>query len=477
MQHPEKGLRTEDRGREGSLAPGAAFGFAVGDFGLNLYWQGLGLFLVYFHTDVLGVPAAWAGLAYLVASVWDGISDPLLGLVADRNRTRWGRYRPFLLFGSVPLALAFVLAFSAPRLPQPALFGYALATQLLVRTLYNALAIPYSSLSAAMTRDSAMRTTLSGLRMQCAFAGGLAVAWLMPALAQALAPTLGRAAHSLAAAIVGVLATASFLWCFAAVREPQDEDHGSTAAAQLKLLPEIRACLHAVSGNTPLLRLLAARFAVAFAQTMHIRNTMYFLKYVLGDTGLAPYALPLFAALSLLSVPLWVRLIRRHGKRGAWQSACVLSLLCALGLHLPAALRPACAMALLGAFAAGTTGHGVCFWAMLPDTVEYSEWRFGRRDEAKVFGIASLTQKLAMGLSAFAAGLLLDGAGFVANQAQGAGAVEAIRASLGLIPALGMALSMLLMRGYSLDQAEHRRILDALAARRANALGRGRPDD
>ncbi|MBV8063181.1 MAG: MFS transporter, partial [Nevskia sp.] len=211
---------TRDSGQRagaGGLTAGAAFGFAVGDFGFNLYWQGLGLFLIYFHTDVLGVPAAWAGLAYLVASVWDGLSDPLMGLLADRNRSRWGRYRPFLLFGSAPLALAFVLAFSAPRLPLPLLVGYAVLSQMLVRTLYNALAIPYSALSAAMTQDSAVRTTLAGLRMQCAFAGGIAVAWLMPALAQALAPACGRAAYAVAAAIVGTLATVTFIWCFAAV--------------------------------------------------------------------------------------------------------------------------------------------------------------------------------------------------------------------------------------------------------------------
>jgi len=104
---------------------------------------------------------------------------------------------------------------------------------------------------------------------------------------------------------------------------------------------------------------------------------------------------------------------------------------------------------------------------MLPDTVEYNEWRFGRRDEAKVFGIASLTHKLGMGISAVVAGLLLDACGFAANQVQGAGAIEAIRATMGLIPAGGMVLSMLLMRGYPIDDAEHRRILGALDARRA----------
>ena len=465
MYRAVRWLRREDR-RGPNPGGGEGFGFAVGDFGFNLYWQGLDLFLIYFHTDVLGLPVAWAGMAYLAASVWDGISDPLMGLVADRTRSRWGSYRPFLLFGSVPLALGFVLAFSAPRLPLPWLLAYALATQLLVRTLYNALAIPYSSLSAAITRDSAVRTTLSGLRMQCAFAGGVAVAYLMPALAAGLGPAYGRAAYGLAAALIGALSTAVLLWCFASVRESRHNEApaGPGAAA---LLPEVWAFLRVVRGSAPLLRLLAARFVMALALTMYTRDMMYFFKYVLGAADLARYALPALAAVSMLSVPLWVGVIRRSSKRSAWQFGCLLTAACALALHLPAARNPGCAVALLGAIAVGTTAYAVCFWAMLPDTVEYNEWRFGRRDEAKVFGIASLTHKLGMGISAVAAGLLLDACGFAANQVQGAGAIEAIRATMGLIPAGGMVLSMLLMRGYPIDDAEHRRILGALDARRA----------
>lgn len=465
MQRPEE-LRAPPISGSGERLPAAQrFGFAVGDFGFNLYWQGLGLFLIYFQTDVLGIPPSLAGLCYLVASIWDGLCDPLMGLLADRTRSRWGRFRPYLLFGSVPLALGFTLAFSAPHLPLPLLIAYTLTAQLLVRALYNALAIPYSSLSATITRSSDERTALSGLRMQFAFAGGVAAAYLMPALATHLTPAFGKAAYGVAAGLIGVAATVTFFWCFATVHEP-DEGSGRTAVPRSPLLPEIRAFLIVVGRSKPMLRLLAARFVMSLTLTMHTRNTVYFFKYVLGAEGLVSLALPLFAAISVISAPLWVTIIRRSSKRWAWQLGCLLSAVCALALHLPAALQPVCAVTLLGAFAFSTSSYAVCFWAMLPDTVEYNEWTSGRRDEAKVFGIASLTQKIGMGISAMAAGLLFDAAGFVANQAQNPAALEVIRATMGLIPACGMFVSMLIMHGYILDDETHRRIVRSLSVSR-----------
>jgi GPH family glycoside/pentoside/hexuronide:cation symporter len=440
------------------LGAAARYGFAVGDFGFNLYWQGLGLFLIYFQTDVLGLPAAWAGAGYLVASVWDGLSDPIVGAIADRTHSRWGRYRPYLLFGSVPLALAFGLVFSAPPLAPPALFAVSLLAQLLVRALYTLLAIPYSSLSVVITRDADQRTRLTGLRMQCAYLGGVAVAYLMPALAQGLASTPAQPAYGAAALIIGALATAAFLVCFACVREPP-EAPGPRAAAP-PLLADTWAFLRVVPHSRPLMHLMLGKVLVVFTLTLQARNTVYYFKYVLGALDAVRYAMPLLTAASFLAVPLWVWIIRRSSKRAAWQGACLATALLALGLQLPLALP--LAVALLAAVAASTTAFAVCFWAMLPDTVEYHEWRFGRRDEARVFGIASFTQKIAMGLSALAGGLLLDASGFVPNQPQGAAALLALHLTMGLAPALGALLSWRVMRGYALDGAQHRRIVAEL---------------
>ncbi|WP_028006712.1 MFS transporter [Solimonas flava] len=438
-------------------------GFAIGDFGLNLYWQGLGLFLIFFYTDVLGIPVAWAGLSFFVASLWDCVSDPLMGVVADRVRGRLGNYRSFLLYGSVPLALAFALAFSGPALPLPWLVAYTLVTHIVVRTLYTAVAIPYSSLSVAITEDSDERTALTGLRMQLAFLGGAAVAYLLPSLAAAFGA--GPGAYTAAAMLIGVLATASFVACFATVHE---RPRAAVSAAHARtFVPDALAFLRVVRASPPLLRLLAGKFVISLTLTLHTRTLVYFFKYVLGAEALIPYAVPLLTAVSVVSAPLWVWIIRRTSKRAGWLFGSVATALFALPLALPAPLPLPLSIALLTAVAISMTSHAVCFWAMLPDTVEYNEWRFGRRDEAKVFGIASFTQKIAIGLSALLLGQLFDASGFVANQAQQAGALQAIRGSIALIPAAGALLSMVALWGYRLDRQAHRDIVRALLERRA----------
>jgi GPH family glycoside/pentoside/hexuronide:cation symporter len=444
------------------LSARARYGFAVGDFGLNLYWQGLGLFLIFFYTDVLGIPAAAAGLSYFVATLWDCVTDPAMGVLADRTRTRWGRYRSFLLFGSVPLAMVFALAFSGPALSTSGLIAWTLATHLLVRTLYTAVAIPYSALSASITRDSDERVGLTGLRMQFAFLGGFAVAYLIPALADAFGAGDPRLGYGLAAAATGALASVSFALCFASVREP--EQLQTPRFANTSFVAEARAFLSVARRSAPLLRLLAGKFLITLTLTMHTRNMVYFFKYVLRDEHPIRYAIPLLGIASMLSVPLWVWVIRRTSKRGGWLIGSAVTCVCSLALYLPQQLSLVPAVALLAAIAMSSTAYGVCFWAMLPDTVEYNQWRFGRRDEAKVFGLASFIQKFAMGLSALITGATLDASGFVANQVQQPQALLAIRASMGLLPAIGTALSMLALWSYGLDSARHRQILSELDA-------------
>jgi GPH family glycoside/pentoside/hexuronide:cation symporter len=285
----------------------------------------------------------------------------------------------------------------------------------------------------------------------------------MPALAGWFGHAHARSAYELAAAVVGALATAVFLLCFVSVREPP---HGEgVASAMPSLLPDAKAFLRVVRDSGPLLRVLLGKFLISFTLTMYTRNMVYFFKYILGAVDAVPYAVPALTAVSVVSVPFWVWIIRRSSKRSAWILGSLGTAAFTLCLQLPVSLPLPLAFALLAGVAASSTVYAVCFWAMLPDTVEYNEWRFGRRDEAKVFGIASFTQKIAMGLSAVIAGLYLDASGFVANQPHGPASLDAIRSIMGLIPASGAVLSLLVMRGYRLDDAAHRSIVKALEAR------------
>ena len=168
------------------LPIGRIVGYGIGDFGFNFYWLPLQLFLAYYYTDVLGLSSRVAGLIIFACLTWDGIVDPLIGIIANRTRTRWGKYRPYLLYGAVPLAASFALMFMPVPFKDSALIAYALATQILFRTLYGVVNIPYGALMAQMTRSSLERNWLAGSRMVCAFAGGAVVSYITPRLVAAL---------------------------------------------------------------------------------------------------------------------------------------------------------------------------------------------------------------------------------------------------------------------------------------------------
>jgi len=460
--------RCRETGTAGRLSAGERFGFAVGDFGLNLYWQGIGLFLVFFQTDVLGIPAWWAGAVFFLASLWDGLANPVMGLVADRTRTRWGRFRPYILLGSLPLAACFVLVFSAPGLAGMALVAYALGAHLLLRTAYTVVAIPYAALSASITRDAAERTALTGLRMQFAFLGGIAVATLFPALVPRLGGGDLAAGYLLAAVLLGLLGTASAVLCVALTRE---RTQAPARPAGNGLLADARAFLGIARRSAPLLRLLGGLVLVSVFVSLHTASLVYLLKYVLGAWQQADWVLPLVAAVNAAAALLWIPVLQRWGKPVGWRFSAVLTILFGLALFLAPPLPLSVSLVLVAGVAAGCTGFGVCFWSMLPDTVEFNQWRFGRRDEATTVGFACFAQKVSLGLSAALMGLLLDASGFVPNSPQGPEALTAIRAVAGLLPAAGAALSLLLIWRYPLDGRRHATLVRALARREMRANG------
>ncbi len=154
------------------LAKKGMIGWAAGDFGFNIFWQSLNLLLLPFYTDVMGLDAALAGTVFLIASLWDGFADTIIGALADRTRSRWGSYRPYLIFASPVLVASFILAFLTPEWEQGGLFLYALLSQIFLRTAYSLVSIPYSSLSARISQDADERASMAGWRMFFAFSGG-----------------------------------------------------------------------------------------------------------------------------------------------------------------------------------------------------------------------------------------------------------------------------------------------------------------
>ena len=157
----------------GKLSLKEKIGYSLGDTASNLFFQTFILFLLYFYTDVFGLPAAAVGTMFLVTRIWDAFFDPIVGMLSDRTHTRWGKFRPFLLWFALPLGLIGALAFTTPGFGTPGKLIYAYVTCSFMMTLYSAINVPYSALMGAITSNSQQRTVLSFCRFASAFAGGL----------------------------------------------------------------------------------------------------------------------------------------------------------------------------------------------------------------------------------------------------------------------------------------------------------------
>jgi GPH family glycoside/pentoside/hexuronide:cation symporter len=439
------------------LSWGQKIGYGSGDFALNLYWQGISLYLFYFYTDVLGLPNAMAGLIYAIGSLWDAVTDPAMGYVAERTRTRWGRYRPYLLFTPIPLGLSYMLLFWHPgELSIPMLAAMALTGQFAFRLVFTMASTPYSSLMARMTQNSQDRAGMAGARMVFAYLGGFAVVVLAGSLLEN-AETDAQAFLYLAL-ISGALATLVLWLCFWLCREP--EEVGDAPAAL-----SLKQSFSGMAQNTPFLIVFASILLMVLGTTVIGKTVLYYFEYQLGDRDAGSSALMAFAATGLLVIPFWTFLTLKTSKRFVWMagSACA-------GLALLAFLvNPAKSVAMVTwnyvAIGFGTGAFAVTFWGMLPDTVEYGEWKTGDRVEAMIFGFITFAQKAAVALSAIILGLLLDFIGYQAGALQSAQTLDGLRYIIVGVPLFGILASVACMVYYPLSPKRHADIVAELAAR------------
>lgn len=471
-------MKTEEvKARQSSLTTklsgGTVLSYSFGDVANNLSFMMTSMFLMVYMTEIAGLSAGVGGAIYGITKIWAGATDLFVGQVGDRVNTRFGRLRPFLLFGSTPLVVVFVLLFSAPAgLGPTGTLAWIFLLDALFQLCYSFVNIPYGSLASAMTQDPIDRSRLSGARSIASSATGVL-------LAMVVAPQFGdtqaegvRLKFTITCAILGLIALVLYLICFKNCKEVVPKAPGKMS---------MKDTFKVLRSNKPLLVLcLGAFFLLASMFTMNAVG-MYFAKYVLGNSGWYVF-LTLAQTVGTVAVASIVPTITaRLGKRSGYvASAAVVVVAFVLVFFVPSAgLNDESAnisglvIALIAwlLFGLGSGGTNALMFSMQADTVDYGEWKAGIRSEAGSYSILSFIRKCGQGIGGWAGGAIIAAFGYSATTA-GMSSAEfdnmtfGIRVACGLAPAALAIVAGLIMMRYPLSADEHASVVAELTERR-----------
>ena len=428
-------------------------GYGVGDFGINLYFISVMTYLPFFYTDVFGLSAAAAGGVLLVARFVDAITDPIMGAIAERTKSKLGRLRPHIRYGAVPLGLIAILTFTTPDWSDAGKLWWAYITYIGFGIAYTVVSIPYSAMTASLTVDHHERTLLSTIRMAFAFAGGYVISvGMLPLVGLFETQEQG---FRWALVLFAVMATI-LLWLTVAYTEERVQP---PATQKLALLDSLKA----VFLNPPLMVVIVLFTCGMLSFTIRQAVTIYYFKYNLGREDLIALffgvTLPIMF-IGLLAVP---KLSAMFGKAGGIIVGAVVTIIGSVGLYFTPYTAVEWVFVWGCVVALGGTPIAVLGWAMIPDTVEYAQWRMGMRADGAIFAFASFFQKLAKAVGGAGVLAVLAVMGYVANAEQSAASLRAIHFVMTLVPAGIMLVMIIAARAYRLDKAAHQKIVQELS--------------
>ncbi|WP_435275903.1 MFS transporter [Psychrobium sp. nBUS_13] len=424
-------------------------GYACGDVASNFYWRVFDVFLFIFYTDVFGLSAATVGTMMLVTRLVDAFSDPIMGAVADRTITKWGRFRPYLLWGIIPIVAAGVLTFTVPDLDDSGKVIWAYATYIFMMLAYTFINVPYGALLGVVTHDTQQRTTLTSFRFIGAFSGGSLVAYLTPELVTWFGQGDEATGWQLTMMLYGCIAAALFTITFLSTKERISPP----ANQQTPVLLDIRDLL----ANKPWVVLFS--LALIIMMTISLRGstgTFYFKYYANRENLIGSFSMAYMIALAIgaASTPLLTKLMDKRKLLMVLMS--IVAVLSAIFYMVPKD-NIALMFALQIAIGLALGPKSPLVFSMYADTADYSFWRTGRRATAMIFSAAAFAQKLGGALAGAMIGWLLSSMGYVANQAQSGASENGIVLLMTLIPAIFAALAVPLLALYPLSnqQLEH----------------------
>ena len=434
--------------------------YAGGDVANNLTFSMVSAFLLIYYTDVAGIAAGAAGTLFLVVRVWGGITDLYAGTRIDATETRWGKFRPYVLFGPVPLVVLFVALFSIPGgLSDGGKLAWAYVTYALFSLAYSFVNIPFGSLSAAMTQDPGERAKLSSGR-------AVAASLTILAIAIVVSPQIDGSGDlqrslTITAIVFAVIAVALYLWCFASSRETVQRDD---------VQPSLRETLTMLRNNRPLVLLCAS--SVLFLTGMFSLQTVgvFYARDVLGNADLY-IVLTLVQTVGMVGAAAAVpTLAGAMGKKRTYQLAGVIGAGAALGVALAPSSTPAVGIVFFGILGFGLGCINTLIFALQADTVDYGEWNSGIRAEGSSYAVLSFTRKVGQGIGGAAAAYTMGLGGYVSGAATQTGdAVTAIRVAAGALPAAVILAAAAVMLAYPLTEKAFRTMVAEVAERRAAA--------
>ena len=453
----------------------AFIGYGLGDFGCNLAFTLGSTFLLYYYTDVAGLSAAAVGTMFFIVRLWDAFADLIAGRAVDRTMTRWGKFRPFILFFSVPLLVLSVLTFNVPSgLGDAATLLYVYLTYAVLGLLYSLVNIPYGSLASAMTQSIHQRGKLVASRTLGAAAGSVLISFIIAPQISALRAQkntlppdvyLDQAQQiftniTLLFVLLGSIAFGlTFLWCHERVvrRTPT---------------VSIKDTFATLRQNRPLAILCGASFFYLLGYYTVTGATLFYATYILGDAALAFQVALLSTGVQIFVTPFVPKLIDKFGKKALFQYCGVLTVIGGVGLFLTPDGLVWFALVCLGIKGVGFSLINTLMFALEADTVEFGEWKSGMRSEGATYAIFSFTRKLTQSLGgaatawALALGGYVSASAAVATPEQPESALTAIKVVFGLVPAAAAVLAMLVFIVYPLTDQRFQEIRDETEARK-----------
>jgi glycoside/pentoside/hexuronide:cation symporter, GPH family len=443
--------------------------YGFGDLASCLFWQTLTLYLLFFYTDVFGLAAVAAGVMIGVSRFLDALFDVVIGMAADRTKTRWGKFRPYILTGALPLAISAVLAFSTPSFGGAAKIVYAYVTFILFMFLYSFVNIPYTALLGVISGDPIERTSASSFKFVGAFAGGMIVSATALPLAKYFGQNGAAAGWRMTLIVYAVAAVILLLITFASTHE--------RIQPIAKEKTPLKDDLKDLAKNVPWIVLFVGTILFILFVCIRLSVTAHYFKYYIGEQEFfgKKYGFEVLAstfntvgqALSLIgvfAVPWFAKLV---GRKNALVILLVGALFCT-GIFF--VLKPENVVAILVFQGIGSIVGGpisALLWVLYADTADYSEWKTGRRATGLVFSASIMSNKLGWTIGSVIAAVILAQTGFVANVPQSMGVQSGLVAMMSVIPVVaGLITLAILVLFYRLDEQTMKKVKAELDERR-----------